>query len=314
MDAETLKATADLANALSQFKTSMFIALCFTLVILGVGGTFIVLWFRRAMAKDRDRLEDHQKDREAAAESGKQVRAELFTKAQLKQSEAVAKLAASIGEMKTSQLLALEAVTKAITTVTTTLEDQSGALRSITDVVAKLSDKIENKLPPAISRRLIHSKLASDMFRNICGVIERSFVENHFVERREFVTDKVRSRIRDCIIKAREELLELPLSVNINEYFLTTDDESGERFVLCDTAWVKISVLFADQRSVEVRMEEVRLILENLIQDLIGRVAKKGNPLEALDYSPRKFSAASAALPSSKSSKHMPVGHAMSAA
>lgn len=275
INAETIKATAELANSLSQFRTSMFLALCITIMTLGLGGAFMFFWFRRAMQKDQSRLEAQQKMRELEMEQAKQARAALYTQAQLEQAKSLASLAATIQNTHDAANTMNLTTNKALSDLGTNMARNSQALNTVAGAVQRMTDKVDGKLSREDSRKLVAGKLNTDMFRALCSVIEKSFNENHYLGREAFISDRIRSRARDVMVAVRGELKDLPLSVSIEPYFPTTMDDAGERFALCDQIWGKVNNLFMDPRPVAQRMDEVMLIIENLIKDHIARVSRR---------------------------------------
>jgi hypothetical protein len=271
MDSEAIKATAELASSLSQFKIGMFIALCLTVL----GGVFMFFWFRRAMLKDRDRAEEAQKIREQELETAKQARAALFTQAQLENAKAMATLATTIQTTHDGMTSLNLTTNRTLAELGSTIGRNSQVLVTVANAVRRMTDKVDGRISRADSQRFIAAKLNSDMFRAICAVIERSFNENHYQGRELFIADRVRSRIRDVMVAVRDELKDLPLAMPVETYFPNSVDDTGERFVLCDAIWSRLSHLFEDQRPVDKRMEEASLMIENLIKDHVARVVRK---------------------------------------
>jgi len=283
VDADTIKASADLAHSLSEFRTSMFIALCLTLLIGGLGATFLILWFRRAMQRDQNRLEALQRAREADAEQAKQARAALYTAAQLEHAKSLSTLAATIQSTHDASASMNQSTNKTLGDLSTTITRNSQALNTVASVVQRMTDKVDGRLSREDSRKFISAKLTSDMYRALCAIVEKSFNENHFIGREAFISDRVRSRMRDVMVSARRELRDLPIAVTIDPYFQTTTDDTGERFALCDQIWSKVVPLFVDQRPVQQRMDEVALIIENLIKDHVARVERRDQGSDMFD-------------------------------
>ncbi len=271
MDTEAIKATTELANSLSQFKMGILLSLCITIL----GGGFMFFWFRRAMSKDRDRAEEAQKIREQEIEVAKQARAALFTQAQLENAKAMASLSATIQATHDGMQSMNQATNRALTDLGSTIGRNNQVLVTVANAVRRMTDKVEGRISRADSQKFIAAKLNSDMFRAICAVIERSFVENHYQGREAFISDRVRSRIRDVMVAVRAELKDLPLAMPVEAYFPTTTDDSGERFSLCDTIWTKTCHLFEDPRPIDKRIEEASLTVENLIKDHVARVVRR---------------------------------------
>lgn len=285
VDAETIQATADLANALSQFRTNMFIALCVTVMTLGLGGAFMFFWFRRATLRDQARAEAQQKLREIDMEEAKKSRASLYTQAQLEQAKSLATLAVVIQTTHDSATVMNQSTNKTLADLGATIARNSLALSTVAGAVQRMTDKVDGKLSREDSRKFVAAKLNADMCRAICNIIEKSFVENHFLGREDFIANRIRSRTRDVLVATRTELSGLPLAVTIDPYFPTTTDDLGERFVLCDQIWSKVAALFGDKRPVEPRLEEATQIVENLIKDHIARVAKRDSGSDVFDAS-----------------------------
>lgn len=296
VNADTIKATADLANALSQFRTNMFIALCVTVVTLGLGGAFMFFWFRRATLKDQARaeaqqkvregeMEAAQKTRETEMEEAKKARATLYTQAQLEQAKSLATLAVVIQTTHDAATAMHQSTNKTLSDLGTTIARNSQALSTVASAVQRMTDKVDGKLSREDSRKFVAAKLNADMCRAICNIIEKSFVENHFLGREDFIANRIRSRTRDVLVATRAELIGLPLAVTVDPYFPTLTDDLGERFVLCDQIWSKVAALFADARAVEPRLEEATQIVENLIKDHIARVAKRDSGSDVFDAS-----------------------------
>ncbi|MFA6132562.1 MAG: hypothetical protein WC869_00945 [Phycisphaerae bacterium] len=283
VNADTIKASADLASALSQFRTGLFIVLCVTLVTLGLGGAFMFFWFRRAMQRDQNRLEMQQKARDAEMEAAKQARAALYTQAQLEQAKSLAALATTINDTHAGTALMNQTTNKTLDNLGATMTRNNVALNNVAGAVQRMTDKVDGKLSREDSRKFIGAKLNSDMLRAICAIIEKSFTENHYNGREAFIADRVRSRIRDVLVAVRSELKSLPLAVSIDPYFPTTTDDLGERFILCDMIWAKVAPLFEDPRPVQTRMDEVTLIVENMIKDHVARVARRDHGSEMFE-------------------------------
>lgn len=273
--AETVKAYAELANSLSQFRTSMFLSLCGTVIVLGLGSTVMFLWFRRAMRKDRLDAQARESKREQQLETSKQARATLFTEAQLEQAKSLATLAATIQATHEASTQMNQTTNRTLGDLGSTVNRTGQALMSVASMVKRMTDKVEGRLSRDDSKKFIAAKLNADMYRAICGIIEKSFIENHFAGREAFISDRVRSRIRDVMVATRAELKELPLAMTVDSYFPTTTDDLGERFALCDQIWNKVSHLFEDRRPAEDRMDEASLLIENIIKDHIARTMRR---------------------------------------
>ena len=274
-NAETIKAYAELASSLSQFRTSMFFALCGTVLVLGLGSGFLFFWFRRAMQRDRNRADDREQKRAQDIETSKQARAALFTQAQLEQAKSLTSLVIAIQNTQESAAQMHETTNNTLKDLGATVSRTGQALVSVVSVVKRLADKVEGRLSREDSSKFITGKLNADMFRAICGVVERSFNENHYMGRETFIADRVRSRIRDVMVAVRSELKELPLAVPIEPFFPTVTDDNGERFTLCDQVWSKVVHLFSDKRQADERMDEASLLIENIIKDQIARVSRR---------------------------------------
>jgi hypothetical protein len=274
INAETIKATSELATSLSQFRTSMFLALCITIMTMGLGGVFMFFWFRRATLRDQARAEAQQKAREADMEEAKKARASLYTQAQLEQAKSLATLAVVIQTTHDATNSMNQSNNKALGDLGATITRNSQAISTVAGAVQRMTDKVDGKLSREDSRKFIAAKLNADTCRAICNIIEKSFVENHFLGREDFIADRIRSRTRDVLVATRAELSGLPLAMPVDPYFPTTTDDLGERFVLCDQIWSKVAALFGDKRAVEPRLEEATQIVENLIKDHVARVAK----------------------------------------
>lgn len=284
INAQAIQASAELASALSQFKTTMFIALCLTVLALALGGTFLVLWFRRAMQRDQAKVAELQRARETEMEQTKQARASLYSAAQLETARGFTSLAATIQSTHEATKAMNQTTVKALSDLGNTISRNSMVLTTVANAVQRMTDKVDGRLSRDDSRKFVAAKLNADVFRTICAVIEKSFIENHYLGREEHIANKVRSRIRDVLVSARSELKDLPLAVSVDPYFPTTTDEEGERFTLCDQIWNKIEHLFQDQRPVQPRMDEAALIVENLVKDHIARVMRRDK--KAGDSSP----------------------------
>lgn len=279
-NADVIKAYAELATSLSQFKTGMFIALCTTVVVLGLGSAFLFFWFRRAMQKDRDRAEARERLREQEIEAAKQARAALFTQAQLEQAKSLTSLVVTIQATNEATAKMHDNSNRTLHDLGSTVAKTGQALSSVAGVVKRLADKVEGRLSRDDSRRFVSNKLNADMFRGVCNIVERSFNENHYLGREAFIADRVRSRIRDVMVATRAELKELPLALSVDPFFPTTTDDAGERFTLCDQIWNKVAPLFEDKRPADERMDEASLLIENIIKDHIARVIRRDQASE----------------------------------
>lgn len=201
--------------------------------------------------------------REEAQEESKTNRAKQYLDMQVKQTEALSKLAESMTAHTASDV---ESANK----LNNTLQSVETAIEKLDDGVSVLSAKTSGQINREDSTKMIRDRFLQNIYKEICMVIERSLTENDYEKRKDFVARKVRTALGDILIEARKYLCGFNLAVDPNRFFMCEPNQAGiERFTLCDSIWREVEPLFKKESSLKQRIEEAYLIVENVISDYV---------------------------------------------
>jgi hypothetical protein len=123
------------------------------------------------------------------------------------------------------------------------------------------------------SLKLIQSTLTSGVCKEIVFAVERSLAENRSEERKEFVSEKVRTIIGDILAEARNDLRGYPLAFNPDLFFpVYQAPHGGERFILVDQIWMGVEPSYRKGASLQERTEEARLKISNVLKDHVAQI------------------------------------------
>lgn len=144
------------------------------------------------------------------------------------------------------------------------------ALGKIEDI-SKVVDYIMDKTKGVMSGKDSYFLIKLYFFKVICyeieKVVHKSLVENDFVNRRTYVTDKVRTDIGNVLSTYRADISEYELSINAGVFFKVDSSSVSERFMLVDLVWRSVEDLFTSNMTIDEKKEEASLRILNVVKD-----------------------------------------------
>lgn len=254
MDTEAIKEFNDLLKTIKDLKTPALWFLVFAILI--ATGIFILIRILR-QKKEEERLK-----RAAAREKLESDRAKTLHD----------------DMTKLSQLISLQMER----------ENNRGIKRD--EVLAHLTDTLnmnqeyvmtmlsrqDGKINKINSERVVRSKF-KEIRLAICFIIERSLIENNFETQKAYIIRRVSTEIAKVLSDAENDLELLDLSIPFHKFFLKTINQDIERFVLVDSIWNKVEILYRQETHIKQRIEESRLMIDNVINDYLNKIDRSLN-------------------------------------
>jgi len=120
------------------------------------------------------------------------------------------------------------------------------------------------------SIRLI-DKFFGDLARDVVSIFTYSLENNGYAERPDFIRDRVKTQIAQSIDSQRTALSYFKLGVDLTPFFAVRKRDNKERFVLADDLWDSVEALYRSDATLALRVEEMRLVTQNLIRDYLTR-------------------------------------------
>jgi len=172
-------------------------------------------------------------------------------------------------------------------------------LRSIDVKIDGISKKVRGSMSIDCSLNII-SGYFSNMCFQIQRVVEQSLFENDYESRREHVCRKIKTSIAQIICDTRDSVKNIKvLAFDPSIFFIVrvsdSNDFQSERFKLCDILWSVVESCYSkSDNSIKDKMgriEESRLLIENVISDYFTSVASKLNSDIVSALEPKKKTA-----------------------
>lgn len=227
-----------LANAINNMRISVLLIVA----IVGLVAFAMWLWSRHQGLKARD----------------KEVTTKL--KSEEKLTEVLSKLGSTV-EVLSGGVVAMNSTQQATTDAIITSLAKNGSL------VKALANKINGRLSPNDSARIVSNSFEKIVFREVCMVFERALRENDYENRKEYVARKVKTQLGEVVADVRETLASYPLGLDVRQYFPIDVSAPGERFLLVLTLWDRVEPLFMLHTPITQRVEEACLLVENTVRD-----------------------------------------------
>lgn len=267
MNPDEAQGYAALANAINNMRVSVLVIMCSA----GLCAFAMWLWSRRAAQKA------HQEDATCRLKSDREL------------THALSKLATSVSSLDKGVDRMSQKNQETTDVILMSLSKQGSTIRS-------LVSKLTSRMSVNDSARIVRNAFEKIAFRDICMVIERALRENDYTNRRGYVERKVKTAIAEVLSEVRETLATYPLGLEIREYFPLAPDVSGERFILAQSLWSRIEPLFIHGDTLENRIQEAFLLVENVVRDHVTMCYQRVVEADNIPSSPYATAAGRAAL------------------
>jgi hypothetical protein len=241
-----VQSTAHLLNTIDQMKVGVII-LIVTLVVIVMAFVLVGRWM---ILRNQEMLE-RKKQLRAAELSGALIRLSTSMEQHTQ-------------EDKSAQLKLASA-----------LDSVAGVTSKMDSSITVLAQRASGQMTKASSLRQIRRQFAKEITPSICFTLERSLTENKYEERRQFVSQKVKTNIAVLLADTRQDMRGSPLAFNPDLFFTTYPDSEGggERFVLCDLLWDRLEPLYRKNSALKDRLEEAFLVIQNTVHDYVEAIA-----------------------------------------
>jgi len=139
-------------------------------------------------------------------------------------------------------------------------------------IINTLLDKTKGVISDKDSLYLVKIYFYKIICNEIEKVIHHSLEENDFINRKLFVTDKVRTNIGMILSTYRSDLIEFELPFSVNGFFKIDSSSTSERFMLVDLIWMAVEDIFTSNMMIKEKKEEASLRIINVIRDYITEI------------------------------------------
>lgn len=142
----------------------------------------------------------------------------------------------------------------------------------ISIVIHNILDKTRGVMSLKDSIYLIKLYFMKLIYQEIERSVHESLKENDFVNRTEYVTNKVRTNIGVILSNYRTDLGEFELPFNVSKFFKLDSASTSERFMLVDLIWLSIVDIFRSNKNLQEKKEEASLKISNVISDYVSEI------------------------------------------
>ena len=181
---------------------------------------------------------------------------------------------AAIELSKTTTASLAKTLSKVELSVTRLTESDVWKRRTLEDLLQRITGTLDKES----SFHLI-DKFFADFARDVGSIFTYSLEHNGYLERPEFIRDRVKTQMGQSFEALRESLQHFQLSVPIAPFFETRETDHRERFVIVDRLWTDVEPLYTSKVGLPGKLDEMRLIVQNLIKDYLTKAKKQASAI-----------------------------------
>ena len=155
------------------------------------------------------------------------------------------------------------------------MNDMTGTMSGVRRMMADLISRNSGAMNKDNSLRLIEQAFPN-VIQDIVTIFANSLEANDYATRKDFVRTRVKTLIGQALDNLRSSLSYFQMSIDVDLFFSTDPKETSlVRYVLANQLWDLVEPLYTQQRDVKERLEEVRLMVPNTIEDYLNAVKTK---------------------------------------
>jgi hypothetical protein len=153
-------------------------------------------------------------------------------------------------------------------------------LERVNTTLTYLSHKTDGRLPEGTSKKIVNAAFTETLLPLFCNIFRRSIEENDFLPRELLVTRKVKAALRVQIVKQKEFLENIPLSIESDKYFTVeevvgngTGDSAVEHYVLSERLWTAVRPFYLGHKeNLKQRIEDAHVAIETTVQEYLTEI------------------------------------------